>query len=155
MPLWGSFPKRGRGSNSGPLPKVEKTVQSTKTTAPSTAKTVQKQGAVLRVAGTPPPPPAETTEDWDNILRILKSSFSEALSGETFDIKATLSQSCYDNTRTALVSSTPPAPPELNGLANGGTLEIPYNGTRKALIIDKDFYGLTQLYQTNGKVQAE
>jgi hypothetical protein len=149
---WEYLFKWAPGSNSGPPPKVEEIVKSVETTAPSAAKIVPKKGAVFRVAGIPP---AETIGDLDDIIRILKGSLSEAFPGDTFDIEATLSGSCYDNTRTALVSFTPSAPPELNGLANGGTLEIPYNGTRKALIIDRDFYGLTQLYQTKGEVRAE
>lgn len=87
----------------------------------------------------------------------LAAAFSEFSSdGITLDLnKTTMCQSCYgDGTQTALVQFTPHAPDILETLPNGKGHGIKY-AKHHDIWIDKDFYGLTPLYRTQGIVNAE
>lgn len=109
------------------------------------------QGTVFRVTGIP----LSMTVDE------LGATFSSEFSSEdvALDIdETTLCLSCYDKrTQTALIQFTPHPPQALEGLAHHDTyqLQLKLGGSGQDLSIDKDFYGLTQLYPTTEEAKAE
>jgi hypothetical protein len=102
---------------------------------------------------------------------LLKTSLSElhtALATQLFDdddgeditvdfAESTLCPSCYDSrTQIALVQFTPYSPRKLNRLPDGDTYSVPLlDGVD--ITIDRDFFGLTQLYciRPRGAIRAE
>lgn len=139
-----------------PPPSVEETVERIKEASPKVEAvtavapgTKLEGGFVFRVRGIP--------------SGVTKSDSEAALSrvfgtmGVTLDhTRITITPSCFgDGTSTALVQAKPHAQCALDKLGVGESHQVPL-GIHNAMIrIDKDFYGLTQLYPTVGKIKAE
>lgn len=104
------------------------------------------QDTVFRVVGVPAP----------LTIAELQTAFCEEFGDQaTIDLKkSTLCPSCFsDGTQVALVQFTSEPPKELGTLKAGQPYEMELEDGDISL--DKDFFGLTQLYPTSGPIVAE
>lgn len=103
-------------------------------------------GTVFRVTGIP------LTATVDELHDALSELLSEGITVNTKH--TTISPSCHDKTtQNALIQFTPYPPLILTNLPTNDCYQIQFGNTD--INIDKDFYGLTQLYPTLGAVDAE
>lgn len=105
---------------------------------------------VFRVLGIPR---RATIDDLGDVL-------AEEFSGEGITVntrKTSMCPSCYphDENQTALVQFEPNPPAALMTLKNGEGYDLEFGDSGDAIYVDKDFYGLTPLYATTGKIEAE
>ncbi|RPB13466.1 hypothetical protein P167DRAFT_115662 [Morchella conica CCBAS932] len=104
------------------------------------------QDTVFRVVGVPAP----------LTIAELQTAFCEEFGDQaTIDLKkSTLCPSCFsDGTQVALVQFTSEPPKELGTLKAGQPYEMELEDGDISL--DKDFFGLTQLYPTSGPIVAD
>lgn len=92
----------------------------------------------------------------DSLIQLFLEKFPNER-GITIDRKrSSLFQCCYDpRIQTAIIHFSPRPPPPLDALRFGTTYSLDISSQYLDILIDKNFYGLTQLYTPSKNIELE